>query len=157
MTDLTQKELVVEIARDVVTQIAPQELPIFQAVSDTYFADPGNTLKSLKSEDRMLGFGLDPTAILLTPVILHVMSEIFQFLTPIAKKAVEDGLGNEISQIIKRMFSRFHSSKPPVLNNDQIKLIHKNVLMAAKNLRLSDDKAALLANAVAGQFLVDDQ
>src|SRR5215471_3083844 len=103
MTDLTQNELVSEIARDVVTQIASQELPIFQAVSEAYFANPGNALKGLKSEDRVLGFGLDPTAALLTPVVLRVLTEVFQFLLPIAKQAVEDGLGSEISVIIKRM------------------------------------------------------
>ena len=99
MTDLTQNELVSEIARDVVTQIASQELPIFQAVSEAYFANPGNALKGLKSEDRVLGFGLDPTAVLLTPVVLHVLSEIFQFLVPIAKKAVEDGLEHGLLEI----------------------------------------------------------
>jgi len=154
MTDLTQNELVGEIARDVVTQIAPQELPIFRAVSEAYFANPGDALKSLKSEDRVLGFGLEPTAALLTPVVLRVLTEVFQFLLPIAKKAVEDGLGSEISVIIKRMFARFGCSKSPILTEEQIRLIHRKVLTAAKNLRLSDDKAASLANAVAVQFLV---
>src|SRR5687768_14874350 len=136
MTDLTYNELVSEIARDVVTQLAPQELPIFRAVSEAYFADPGNALKRLKSEDRALGFGLDSAAALLTPVVLAVLSEVFQSLVPIAKKAVEDGLGHGISEIMKRMFSRFDGSTPSVLTTEQIKLLHGKVLLAAKNLRL---------------------
>jgi hypothetical protein len=156
MTGSTQNELVGKIARDVVAQIAPQELPIFPAISQAYFANPADVLKNVKSEDRALGFGLDPT-LLLTPIVLTVLSDIFVFLVEIAKKALEDGLGNETSEIIKRMFSRSDSSKAPVLTKQQITLIHGKVLTAAKKLRLSDDKAASLADAVAVQFFAGNQ
>ena len=106
MADVTQNELVGDIARDVVTQLAPQELPIFRAVRDAYFANPESALKNLKSEDGVLGFGLDPTAFLFTPVVLHVLSEIVQFLIPIAKKAVQDRVGSEVAELSKRLFNK---------------------------------------------------
>jgi len=124
---------------------------------EAYFANPDYALKNLKSEDGVLGFGLDPTAFLFTPVVLHVLSEILQFLVPIAKKAVQDGLGLEIAEISKRMFKRFGRSTLPVLTKEDIKLLYGEVLMAAKNLKLSDERAASLANAVVVQFLVADQ
>jgi len=142
MADLTQNEMVGDIARDVVTQLAPQELPIFRAVSEAYFANPDHALKNLKSEDGVLGFGLDPTAFLFTPVVLHVLAEILQFLVPIAKKAVQDRLGLEIAEISKRMFKRFGRSTVPVLTKEDIKLLYGKVLLAAKNLKLSDERAA---------------
>jgi hypothetical protein len=40
MIDSSEQQTVSEIARDVVTQIAPRELPIFQAVSEAYFEGP---------------------------------------------------------------------------------------------------------------------
>lgn len=152
MIHSTENELVSEIARDIVTQIAPQELPIFPAVSEAYFDDPTKALNTLKSEDRVLGFGLDPSAALLTPVVLAVLSAVFQFLVQIAEKAVEDGLGEEVGEIIKRMLSKGDYSKRSVLTEEQIGLIRQKVLTAAKGLRLSGDKPAALANAVAAQF-----
>ena len=157
MTDLTQNELVREIGRDVVTQLAPQELPIFSAASEAYFSNPGNATKRIQSEDRVLGFGLEPTAALLTPVVLAILSEMFQFLVQIAKKAVEEGLETELSEVIKRMFTRFACSKSPVLTKEQITLIHGKVLLAARDLRLSDDQAASIANAVVAQFFISAQ
>jgi hypothetical protein len=109
-------------------------------------------LKSLKSEDSILGFGLDPSAPLLTPVVLAVVSEVFQFLVEIAKKAVEDGLGEKVAEIIKGMFSKGDHPKRSVLTEEQIRLVHRKVLTAAKDLRLSEDRAAALANAVAAEF-----
>jgi hypothetical protein len=156
MADVTHNELVGDIARDVVTQLAPQELPIFRAVSDAYFANPESALKNLKSEDGVLGFGLDPTAFLFTPVVLHVVSELVQFLLPIAKKAVQDRVGSEVAELSKRLFKRFGRSTPPLLTQEDLTSLHRKVVQAAKNLHLSDERAAALANAVVVQCLVAD-
>jgi hypothetical protein len=152
MIDSTGKEVVSDFAEAVVTQLAPQELPIFPAVCKAYFDDPIKSLQTLTSEDRVLGFGLDPSAALLTPVVLAVVSEAFQVLLQIAEKAVEDGLGGQIGEIVKRMLSKGGSSQHLVLTKGQIRSVHRKVLETAKKLKLSGDKSAVLADAVAAQF-----
>ncbi len=149
--------LVNEIALDVVAEIAPQELPIFRATSSSYFADPVGAMKSLQPQDNPLGFGIESTAILLTPVVLHILSEVFQILTEIAKKAVEAGLAKEIPELIKKMFKKYNQSEPPVLTREQIGLVHARVLIAAKTLRLPQDKAHSLANAVITQLTLPNR
>jgi hypothetical protein len=105
MADSSQNQAISEIARDVVTHIAPQELPILQGVCEAYFDDPVKALKPLKSEDRVLGFGLDASATLLTPVVIAVVSEVFQLLVQIGKKAIEDA-GAGRSDAKQRQFGR---------------------------------------------------
>jgi len=160
MGNSSDTTLVADVARDVVSEIAPQEMPIFAAASRAYFADPDAALKHFRSKDYVLGFGLDAMAVLLTPVVLQVMSEVIEFLTRIAKKAVEDGVQKEASQLVAAMFAKFHSSKPAipsVLTREQIGLIHGNVLSAAKKLRLPVDKAQSLANAVTAQLVLPNE
>jgi hypothetical protein len=167
VTETIDNEMIREIARDVITRIAPQELPIFSSISEAYFTDPKDATKSLTSEDRLLGFGLDPTATLLTPVVFAALSEVFQFLVNIAKTAVEDGLGKEIPEVIKYMFRRFSPPQPPagatalenpsLLSVEQIRLVREKVLKASRSVKLRNDKATLLANAVAAQFLTAER
>lgn len=157
MESSTDTALVTDVARDVLSEIAPQEIPILVAASRAYFADPTAALRQASSKDNVLGFGVEAAAVVVTPAVLLVMSEALDFLTRVAKKAIEEGLTAEIPQVIKAMFRKFHSSTPAVpsvLTKEQLALIHGNVQLAAKKLRLSPDQARSLANAVTAQLVL---
>jgi len=156
MKNTVEPTLVCEIAHDVLAELAPQELPIFPAASRAYFADPAAALKQSRPKDSALGFGVD-SFVFLTPVVLPVLSEVFEFLKQIAEKAAEAGLAKEIPEIIKGMFRKFHSAEPgspAVLTREQIAMIHGNVLAAAKRLRMPADKARSLADAVTARLIM---
>jgi hypothetical protein len=157
MENAVDATLVTDIAGDVLAELAPQELPILPAASRAHFADPAATLKRLHPKDNALGFGVDPTVAFLTPIVLQILSDVFDFLTGVAKKSVEAGLAKEIPEIIKGMFRKFHSSQldaPAVLTREQIALIHGDVLAAAKRLRMPPDKAQSLADAVTARLVM---
>jgi hypothetical protein len=157
MENSANATLVTEVARDVLAEIAPQEVPIFAATSRAYFADPAAALRQLRSKDDVLGFGLDTAAGLFTPVVLLLLSETLEYLTRVAAKAAADGLAKEIPELIKAMFKKFHSSRPDtpsVLTNEHIAMIHANILASAKKLRLPAEKARSLANAVTVQLVL---
>lgn len=159
MPNTADAALVTDVARDVLSLIAPDELPIFPAASRAYVADPAAALRGLGAKDEMLGFGMDALAAAATPVVLIVVTEVFQFLTGVAAKAVADGLTREISEIVKAMFRRFRpsaSSIPSILTREHIAAIHGNVLLAAQRLRLPQDKARALANAVTAQLVLKE-
>lgn len=157
MENSADTTLVTNVARDVLSAIAPQEIPIFAAASRAYFADPDAALQEIRSRDDVLGFGMDALSALLTPAVLLILSEVFEFLIGVARKATEDGLAKEIPQLLRAMFKRFQASEPDVptvLTSEQIGLIHGNVLLAAKKLRLPADKAQSLANAITAQLVL---
>jgi hypothetical protein len=159
MPSTADAALVTDVAHDILSEIAPDELPIFPAASRAYAADPAAALRGLGVKDEALGFGLEALAAAATPVVLIVVTEVFQFLTGVAAKAATDGLTQEISQIVKAMFKRFRSSAPStpsVLTRDHIAAIHDNVLLAAQRLRLPQDKARALANAVTAQLVLKE-
>jgi hypothetical protein len=55
------------------------------------------------------------------------------------------------------MFKKFHSSAPnvpSVLTREHLAVVHDNVLLAAKKLRLPADQARSLANAVTAQLVL---
>lgn len=152
-----EQALVRIVARDILQQIAPYEVPLYEATSAAYFADPARALKAARTRDAALGFGTDPFSILFTPLVLQVVSEIVPVLGSIAKKTAETVIGDEVSRIIKGMFKRFHDSEPDpaaTLSHEQLAQIHLTVIEAGKKLKLPSDKARTLADAVIVQFVV---
>ncbi|MGF6540314.1 hypothetical protein [Paraburkholderia youngii] len=157
MDHSVDQNLIGDVARDVLMQIAPHEVPLFEATSVAYFANPQNAIKSTRAKASALGFGVDPFSILLTPFVLQVVSEVVPMLGSIAKKATEAAIGEEVSRTVKCMFKRFHDENADpaaVLSHEQLVEIHLSVMDAARKLKLPTDKARALADAVVVQFVV---
>jgi hypothetical protein len=157
MSNAQENELITTIARDILAEVAPQEIPIFPAVSRAYFTDPARALKRRQTGDDALGFGADALAVLVTPVLLHILTEVSGILMEAAKKAVTDGLAKEIPEAIKAMFKRFGRSAasiPSPLGNAQLALIHESVVSEARKLQLPDDKIEAIANAVTAHLII---
>jgi hypothetical protein len=79
MTSAENNQLIADVARDIVAQTAPQELPFFRATSVAYFKNPEKALKQQTGKDEMLGFGGGEVVTLLTPIVLTMMTEVFTF------------------------------------------------------------------------------
>ena len=154
MTISVQERLIQDIASEVVSRVAPQEVPIFHAVSAAYFANPTRALKQSRSKDSVLGFGLASFAVVLTPAVLQILSEVLGFLTEIAKKAIETGLEKGLSEIVSGMFRKYNAATPSVLTAKQIAAVHDHALVAAKRLRLPASKAELLADAITAELVL---
>jgi len=149
--------LISDVARDVLSEVAPREVPIFAAVSRAYFADPASALRQSRAKDDVLGFGMETAAALFTPAVLFVLSEPFEYLTRIAAKATADGLAKEIPELVKSMFRKLQSSQPAapsLLTREDLAMIHRNILASAKKLHLPAEKAHSLANAVTAQLVL---
>lgn len=78
--DSGEVEAITGWSRDFITQIAPQELPLFRAASDIYFKDPARFGKTpTGSADKMIGFGSAEIVDLVTPIVLIVVGEVVRF------------------------------------------------------------------------------
>lgn len=155
MDNFSEDDLVGDIALDILTHIAPQEVAIFPAASRAYFADKDAALSNLRQGDDVLGFG-ESLTVFFTPVVLHVLSEVVDSLARIARKAIEDGVSREFTAVLQSMFAKFRGPKPnelSVLTKEQIGLIHAKVVSTAAKLRLPAADAAALANAVTAQLV----
>ena len=80
MNETTQNQLIADLARDVVTEIAPQELPMFRLQSEAYFKDPDSALEGHAGGEDMLGFGAGAAAAFLTSAVLAVTTAIVKFV-----------------------------------------------------------------------------
>lgn len=97
MADVLWNQLVTDVARDVIAQTVPDELPIFQETSEAFFRDANKLLKSRTGRDERLGFGPEAaSAILMTPFIISFVEEALKALVEEVKgsQAVKGAFGN---------------------------------------------------------------
>src|SRR5215208_3146185 len=158
MSDLVEYQLVAEVARDQVDQIAPQEAPIFPLLSEAYFQDPDKMLEA-QGKDEMLGFGLEIGAVLLTPVVMTVTREVVEFLAGVVMASVQAQSSSLINEFVKNMFKKFrHEGEakgeklPPPLTREQIERVREIALEKARQLQLAPNQAGLLADSLVGSL-----
>lgn len=154
MTDSAQQQVVADVARGVVAQVAPQELPLFRAQSAAYFRSRQQTRQGQGEKDEMLGFGGGEVVTFLTPVVLSVTVAVINFLIPHLQAALKTHSDPLINEAIKSLFSKIiptaRAPQPPrfSLSGEQLAQVRQIALDEARQLNLPEDQAARLAAAV---------
>src|SRR5262245_57703263 len=78
--DAPQRQLVAEVARALIEQVVPQEMPLFRASSAAYFKNPRRALRGQSDRDEMLGFGAGEGATFVTPIALIAATRLVEFV-----------------------------------------------------------------------------
>ena len=184
MATLTSEQLISDVGRDVIGEIAPQELPLYRANSTAYFKDPQKALSRQESREQKLGFGAGTSVTLLTPVVLAVLTEVVKFVSDEVKKNLQEEGSELIGETIKGMFRKFRAKEaverelapdaavaapvpatepspepaetPPrfALSAEQIAAVRRIAVERAALLRLSERTAQLLADSIAASLVV---
>jgi hypothetical protein len=192
MDELSQEQLVEALAKDLVAQIAPQELPLFRATSQAYFQNSDRLFKGQEPKDEMLGFGVGESVTLLTPFILSILVEIVKYLSNEFASTVKTEGASYLNEMVKQSFQKFRRQPPltidveevsgtagvdqqetalsqsavtstepsvfqrsdalapPSLTKEQLNQIYEVALQKARDLKLSESRATLLADSVIG-------
>jgi hypothetical protein len=151
MGDLWSQELEAEFARVVVAQLSPEELPLFGAKSRAFFADPKRARATRGGGDEVLGFGLSEAAGLLTPAVLAAACHLASYLTEEVGKAFAKAGVDFVVNEVKRLFRREPTAVR--LDDAQIAQIREIAVNTARQFKLSNPRAALLADALVGHFV----
>jgi hypothetical protein len=174
MSTAQDDALVVALARATVERAAPEELVIFPAASEAYLQgqDPSKATRG----DPMLGFGVDAAVVLVAPVALTVAKDVLAFLRVQLKKHAEERGDDAVDWLINRLFggkdeespatASADAAAPPVapvdvavepaddieLTDEELEQVRALALEKAKQLKLPDAKAQLLADSLVGSL-----
>lgn len=160
MAHVASNELVIEISRDLITQLAPEELPLFRATSQAFQQDAKCVLASQDGREEMLGFGLGDAVALLTPAVLAVVSGVVTFLLAEVAKATNAASASLIQETVRRLFKSTRSpaqtSTTPLstLTTEQLAQVRSIALKQARQMKLSETRAKVLADAIVGKLAI---
>ncbi|MFE2214671.1 hypothetical protein ACFW93_22330 [Streptomyces canus] len=133
------------IVHAVVTKLAPEELPMVEAL---HGLDDEAALRRLTGRHRReepLGFGVEVVGALLTPVLWIAVDEA-------VRRVVSTGEQEARRRFVRLWpFGRRPDPVPigvPALTRDQLESVERAVLAAAQQARLSSERGERIADAV---------
>jgi hypothetical protein len=131
---MTERDFVVDTARDVVADLAPDELALFEPISRAYLRDPKKVLSDRERPGAVLGSGLDIAVALLSPVALGVATAVYEHLLDKTGEMIVEGGG--------KLFKRLRRPKDaPEITADQLDELRALAIERAKELGVADDLA----------------
>lgn len=133
-----------DVVRLVVHDVAPDESELFDVVSK---GDDARVLRRLKRRRRHgpLEFGVTGVEVLVAPVVWLALDDARKRLAD----AVVGGTASGIARLVRRMLRRPAApARMPPLTRMQERFVWRYVLDAAKQAKLSDERATEIANAV---------
>lgn len=171
MTELNEKQLITGLAREIIAEIAPQELPMFRAQSAAYFEDPEQAIKNQAGKDDVLGFGSGAAAAFVTPAVLALAPVIINFVKEAARESIQGEAKDLINKAVQSIFKKIKPAEkekenkddarqsakddaPLTLSPDQLLKLRELVVAQALVLRLSEKTAVTLADAFIGRLVM---
>ena len=147
--DASDRLLTEDLARSLVGEFAPGELPLFGAMSRAWFATP-ERVKLATSRDDALAFGVVEAGALLTPVLLSASTHVLTYLG----EELCHGVARELSlQIIGRLHRLILGEPNDIaLNDRQIDAVRRIAMETASRFRIPEPKARQIADALASRF-----
>ena len=160
MQQTTQQQATTNLAQMVIEQLAPQELPLFRAVSEAFFQNPDAAMRSQAGIDEMLGFGVGEATLFLTPTVLIAAQKLVEFAMEAAKEPIKQGIGDLITRMLVKVGV---VRKPDVaatiqpLTPSQLAQARQLTIETLHQYNFPKDKSDLVADALIGKLALATQ
>jgi hypothetical protein len=145
-------EIIGSISRELVSHLAPEELPLYPALLGQFQGAKGGRGRKGSSDDQLLGFGGAEVVIMITPVILSFTRGFWEAL---GEQAAQDSV-HGVVEYVKAHLPRHDKvgQEQAQMTPDQLQLVRAVAVREARRLDISEKRAALLADAMVGVLTV---
>jgi len=156
--------LIADLTRDLIAQLAPQELPLVRQISEAFLIRPERILHSQSAHAGGMEFDREAEKVnLLTPPALVVITAVFQMLETQRQQGMPAEHRSESREAVRRVFKKFRPGESQsteyseALTQDQATAIYTVALEKAKQLDLPPEQAEELAEAIVESLVVVDE
>lgn len=138
-------EIVASISRELVSHLAPEELPLYPSLLNRFQSAQSGRGRKGSSDDQFLGFGAAEIMAMMTPQILNFT---LSFWTAILAQSAHD----PVVEYVKAHLPGHHETGrgPRRLTPDQLQLVRTVAEREARRLDISAKRAGVLADAMVG-------
>ncbi len=149
-----KQNLVSAITRDLIPQIAPYEIMLFQQQRETYLSDPEKVLRHVWDTEN-------DEIVFLTPILMAVLDDIVNYLCHEFRQVLQDNGGEQFDCAVRFAFRTFNNNdarqgqaiKLPI-SESQRATIHRLALTKAQAHRLSQLKSRQLADMIVDNLII---
>ena len=146
------------LARQVIGEIAPEELPLFDSVCSTWFTTRRSGRRRRRRHEDPLGFGPETAATILAPAVLAVCGEVARHLAGEAGRSLAGRISKLVDRSVGRLLSRSRTPRkaapPAELTRDQLVRVRQLAFERGLEVGLARERANVLADAIAGSLVL---
>lgn len=144
------RQLIVDFSKHLITQVAPEELDLFDELIEEYFDDPTPPDLSESDDDDALGFGLNELAVAITPAAAAAASSAVGYiLSEVLKSTQEEGAAVLAKKVRKLLNPK---DKTEALTTEQLRQVRRLALTQAKIFGMETSQARRMADALIGSL-----
>ena len=136
------QELVTEIAKTIVREVAPEEIDLFDELLHDYFADPTPPSLSAKPVDDPLGWGAGEVLVDATTAAAAMVSASLGFIAD----STNDRAGGQLRQYLTA--KQQDPTTRPLLSSDLLSALRQVALTTARQYGMDAERAESMANAM---------
>jgi hypothetical protein len=142
-----------DVTRDVVAEVAPEELPLVDVLSQFDDATVVRRLRRRRRRREPLGFGAEEIEAVVTPIVWSVLDGAAQQIGGSAGGALAGWLKSVLRKILRR-----HPApvRVPPLTSAQLSMVHERIMEKSMRHGLSASRAERVADAVVVALAVPD-
>src|SRR3712207_5582826 len=154
MNEKMQHQTVADVARTLIEEIAPQEMPLFQATSAAYFKNPRRARGGQSSRDEMLGFGTGEDATFLTPIILSAAMKVVEFAMGPTQEVSKKGLSGLLGGFMKKRQQQDDPQTLQPLTPEQAARARELAIATLRQHNFPEDKLDSVADSLIAKLPV---
>lgn len=143
--------LINEFAYQMITEYAPQEIPLYVDMRDQYFADPDKYAQPTQAQDEALAFGSIQAVETFSFFVFPIITQILTHIINEAQNALKDEVGNKAVQWVRSLVNSQERPKP-IFSHNQLATIEEeidNIINSeSKRLGIRKKQAYAIKNAV---------
>ncbi|MEV7005525.1 hypothetical protein [Streptosporangium sp. NPDC051022] len=141
-----------EVVRDVVAEVAPEELPLVRALSLVGHHTVVRRLRRRRSRREPLGFGLEEAGALVTTVLWLVLDEAVGG----AVGAAVDRAGRRAARRLRTLLRRPDPDPVvPALTREQLNAVHAHAHRLSTEAGLPTERAVQVADSLVARLALD--
>lgn len=146
------RKLIQEISKDIIVEIAPEEMDLFDDLVTEYFQNPAPPDYSASPKDDPLGFGIGETLIAVAPAAAAMVDVVLNHLLNESVRAAQEESAGLVKRKIKALFNMEQkNTKDPIpLTKEQLEQVRRLARKQAIKFGIPPEKAERMANALIG-------
>ena len=145
------KVLINEVAYNLISREAPEELPLYVTTRNQYFADPEKFVQPVKPEDDELGFGATIVFETFTQLVFPLVTPILSYLLEQVAEAIQEEGAKQAVNWVRSLFKE-QPKASPIFTQEQLQVIAVTIQnianTEAERLGLDTEQAQTVSDSV---------
>jgi hypothetical protein len=145
-------------SHQIVQEVAPKELPLFDGLLEEYYEDPTPPDTSQVDREDPLAFGPGISMAMVTPAAAAMVSAVLSFIAMEVLKGVKEELGDKIQEKTKEILNDILDKKEekttPEITQEQFKDLYKVAVEVAREYGMKEKQAKKMAKAFLGEAIM---